>query len=72
MRVKCNKRGYTIYLTDGEMEVLREMVALAESSDGVLYRRLQSDARRSYSRRSGKGQTKDFLRVDVNRRREEK
>lgn len=72
MRVKRNQRGYTIYLTDGEMEVLQEMVALAESSGNVLYKRLPSAARRSYSRRSGKGQTKDFLRVDVDRRREEK
>ena len=65
MKVSKQVHGYKIRLSDGEMDLLREMVAMAENVPDVLWRRLGTQARRSYSRRCGpKGQGLPLLRVD--------
>lgn len=72
MKVTKKKNGYTIRLSDSEMELLQAMVERAESVPGRLWDMLNSGERRSYSRRCGPmGQGLPLLRVDTDRRGEE-
>lgn len=58
--------GYKIRMSDGEMDLLREMVATAEQDKAGLWQRLKTQARRSYSRRCGpKGHGYELLRIDA-------
>lgn len=68
MKVTKQMHGYTMRLTDGEFAVLSEMVRLGETPSDVLWNRLDTASRRSYSRRCGQKLDKDFLRVDRDRR----
>lgn len=71
MKITRLKNGHTIRLTDNELDLLREMVAMAENAQGVLWNRLDSGSRRAYSRRCGKKLDKQLLRVDADRRGDE-
>ena len=71
MKVTKKKNGHTIRLSDSEMELLQVMVDMAESAPDVLWRKLNTGARRSYSRRCGKALALPLLRVDTDRRGEE-
>ena len=72
MKVTKKKNGYTIRLSDSEMELLQTMVDMAESAPDVVWKKLSTGARRSYSRRCGPmGQGLPLLRVDTDRRGED-
>ena len=65
MKVTKKKNGYTIRLSDSEMELLRIMVSMAERDQKEVWGRCDTAVRRSYSRRCGpKGYGWDLLRTD--------
>lgn len=58
--------GYKIRMSDGEMDLLRKMVEIAEMDKRALWEVLPTQARRSYSRRCGpKGHGYELLRIDA-------
>lgn len=72
MKITKKLNGYTIRLSDSEMELLQIMVDVAESAPDVVWKKLSTGERRSYSRRCGPmGQGLPLLRVDTDRRGEE-
>ncbi len=68
MKITKMMNGYKIRMSDGEMDLLRVMVEVAERDKKALWEILPTQARRSYSRRCGtKGQGEGYplLRIDT-------
>lgn len=72
MKVKRVERGYTIFASDAEMEILRLMVAQAETPDNLeaIEEHMSVGMRRSYGRRCGKRRQLHFLRTDIDARKD--
>lgn len=66
MKITKMMHGYKVRMSDGEMDLLRKMVEIAEMDKRALWAVLPTQARRSYSRRCGpKGHGYELLRIDA-------
>lgn len=70
MKVKRVERGYTLFASDAEMEILRLMVAQAQGNLEAVEQQMSVGMRRSYGRRCGKRRQLDFLRTDIDARKD--